>query len=83
MTIEKKADWHGVGRKGGGQLSTNGVKIYSVTSQKFVLVRTSVHMYGGNVEKGGDGLGEGENGPQIQCHDVGMYMLQRRRWKGI
>jgi hypothetical protein len=25
------------------------------------------------------GLGEWENGPQIQCHGVGMYLLQRRR----
>jgi hypothetical protein len=24
------------------------------------------------------GLGEWENGPQIQCHGVGMYLLQRR-----
>ena len=23
--------------------------------------------------------GEGENGPQIQCHGVGMYLIQRRR----
>ena len=53
LTIEKN-DWHGVGRKGGGQLSTNGneVKLYSVTSHKFVLGRTSVHTHGGNVEKG-------------------------------
>jgi hypothetical protein len=34
-------------------------------------------MYGGNVENDRDGLGEGENGQQIQCHDVGMYLLQR------
>ena len=59
-----------------------------MTSHKFVLGRTSVYMYGGNVENDGDGLGEGENGPQIQCHGVGMYLLQRRRntyprWKGI
>jgi hypothetical protein len=40
--------------KGGGQLSINGVKLYSVTSHKFVLGRTSMYMYGGNVEKGGD-----------------------------
>ena len=49
-----KTDWHGVGRKGGGQFSTNGVKLYSVMSYKFVLGRTSVYMYGGNVVKGGD-----------------------------
>jgi hypothetical protein len=49
-----KTDWHGVGRKGGGQLSTNGVKLYSVMSHKFVLGRTRVYIYGGNVEKGGD-----------------------------
>jgi hypothetical protein len=53
VTIEKN-DWHGVGRKCGGQLSTNGVKLYSLTGHKFVLGRTSVYMYGGNVEKGGD-----------------------------
>jgi hypothetical protein len=35
----KKTDWHGVGGKGGGQISTNGVKIYWVTSHKFVLGR--------------------------------------------
>jgi hypothetical protein len=28
----KKTDWHGVGRKGGGQLSINGEKLYSGTS---------------------------------------------------
>ena len=50
----EKNDWRGVGRKGGGQPSTNGAKLYSVTSHKFVLGRTSVYMYGGNVEKGGD-----------------------------
>ena len=50
----KKTDWHDVGRKGGGQLSINGIKSYSVTSHKFVLGRTSVYMYGGNMEKGGD-----------------------------
>jgi len=50
----KKNDWHGVGRKRGGQLSTNGVKLYLVTSHKFVLGRSSVYMHGGNVEKGGD-----------------------------
>ena len=53
LTTEKN-EWHGVGRNGGGQLSTNGVKLYSVTSHKFVLGRTSMYMYGGNVEKGGD-----------------------------
>ena len=78
LTIEKKNDWRGVGRKGGGQLNTNGVKLYSVTSHKFVLGRTSVYMYGGNVENDRR-LGEGENGPQIQCHDVGMHLRQWRR----
>ena len=39
-------------RKSGGQLSTNGVKLFSVTSHKFILGRTSVYMYGRNVEKG-------------------------------
>jgi hypothetical protein len=37
-------------------------------------------MYGGNVENDRDGLGEGENGPQIQWHDVGMHLLQWRRY---
>ena len=46
---------------------------------QFVLGRTSVYMYGGNVENDGDGLGEGENGPQIQCHDVEMHLRQWRR----
>ena len=50
----KKNDWHDAGRKGGGQLSTNGVKLYSVTSHKFVLGGTSVYMHGGNVAKCGD-----------------------------
>ena len=45
----KKTDWHGV-----GQLSTNGVKLYSVTSHRFVLGRTRVYMYGGSMEKDGD-----------------------------
>ena len=72
----KKNDWHGVGRKGGEQLSTNGVKLYSLTGHKFVLGRTSVYMYGGNVETG---LGEGEYRPQIKCHGVGMHLIQRCR----
>ena len=50
----KKNDWPGVMRKSGGQLSTNGVKVFSVTSHKFILGRTSVYMYGRNVEKDGD-----------------------------
>ena len=49
-----KNDWPGVMRKSGGQLSTNGVKLFSVTSHKFILGRTSVYMYGRNVEKDGD-----------------------------
>jgi len=24
------------------------------------------------------GIGEGENGPQIQCYGVGMHLLERR-----
>ena len=45
----KKNDWHNEGRKGGGQLSTNGIKLHSVTSHKFVLGRISVCEYGGNI----------------------------------
>ena len=37
LTIEKN-DWYGVERKGGGQLGTNGVKLYSVTSHKLVFL---------------------------------------------
>jgi hypothetical protein len=58
----------------GGQLSTNGVKLFSVTSHKFVLGRTSVYMYGRNVVE--TEHCEGENGPQIQCQGVGMHLLQ-------
>jgi hypothetical protein len=49
-----KNDWHGVWRKGGGQLSTIGIKLHSVTSHKFVLDGTIVYVYGGNVQNGGD-----------------------------
>jgi hypothetical protein len=74
FTTEKN-DWHGV-----GQLSTNGVKLYSVTSQ------TGLHWAGQEYicmeeawRRMETGLGEGENGPQIQCHGVGMHLLQWRR----
>ena len=70
LTIEKN-DWHGVGRKGGGQLSTNGVKLYSVTSHKFVLGRTNVYMYGGNVEKGGG---------QLSINGVKLYSVTSHKF---
>ena len=50
----KKNDWPVVMRKSGGQVSTNGVNLFSVTSHKFIMGRTSVYMYGRNVEKDGD-----------------------------
>jgi hypothetical protein len=66
--------------KGGGQLSINGVKLYSVTSHKFVLGRTSVYICMEETWRRVEtGLSEGENGLQIQCHGVGMHLLQRHR----
>jgi hypothetical protein len=53
LTIEKH-DWPVVMRKSGGQLSINGVKLFSMTIHKLVMSRTSVYIYGRNVEKDGD-----------------------------
>ena len=66
-----KNDWHGVWRKCGGQLSTNGVKLYLVTSHKFVLGRSSVYLHGETRRRVETGIGVGENGPQVQCYGVG------------
>ena len=60
---KKKNDWQGVWRKRGGQLSTNGVKLYLVTSHKFVLSRSSVYLHGETRRRVETGIGVGENGP--------------------
>ena len=47
---------------------------------KFVLGRTSVYICMEETWRRVEtGLGEGEYGLQIQCHGVGMHLLQRRR----
>ena len=68
----KQNNWHVVRRTGGGQLSSNGVELYSVTSHKWywaeqecICMKETRRMM--------------ENGPQIQCHGVGMHLLQRRK----
>ena len=78
VTIEKN-DWHGVRRKGGGQLSINGVKLYSVTTTSLYWAGQTCICMEKPWRKVETALGKRENGPQIQCHGVGMYLLQRRR----
>ena len=82
----KKNYWHlgmVVGRKGGGQLSTNGVQLYSVTSHKFLLDRTSAYTY--VWKKRGEGLrpdlvkGRTDRKFSVMVYLVWMYLLQQRR----